>query len=171
MWNRRCVWALEVAAVILCFGYNGNLQTSSLCLESRLNIPSLEYTPMKRQDNTRKPCPLCLCPLLRDAHQQSLKWTKPEWTSKCFPFLKCFLLYVLAVPLYLNTTKPLDGGYLIREKYCTFNFDFYFKLVSMIKCRHFRIIILWNFKEIIIQWDFCTLKVVMRLAIWLWKDL
>lgn len=129
VWNRGCVWAVEVAAVMLCFGYNGNLQ-SSLCLESRLNNPWLDM-PVRRQDNRRKPCPLCS--LLRDAHEQSPKGTKPEWISKCFPFMKCLLLYILAVPLYLYTTKPLDRGYLIRKKYCTFNFYFYFKFISKIK--------------------------------------
>lgn len=71
----------------------------------------LSNMPKERQDNRRKSCPLCLCSLLRDAHEQSPKWTKPEWISECFPFMKCLLLYVLAVPLYLYTTKPLGGGY------------------------------------------------------------
>lgn len=43
-----------------------------------------------------------------------------SWNVSCF--------YVLAVPLYLNTTKPLGGGYLIRKKKLHLQIWFLFKI-------------------------------------------
>lgn len=43
----------------------------------------LSNMPMKRQNNRRNPCPLCLCSPLRHAHVHNPTGAKPkEWTSK-----------------------------------------------------------------------------------------
>ena len=140
----KCAWAVEMAAVYATLWLY--LEFSGKCAVHRNQTElRLSNMPTKREDNRRNPCPLCLC-CPWDTHVWNPTGTKPKaLTSKCFPFMKYFLLYVLTTPvLYLYTTKTPWWMIFIRKKFLTvldhpFLILVYFKL-GILKLNCFRIL-------------------------------